>query len=87
MSTDLEGSLIVQAVCNLPAGPLVSLVCTDKSEVWGAESDKMLAEVQGWCRRCREGAGAVQVVQGGCRGGAGGAGGVQVTCTNLHRPY
>ena len=40
--------------------------------------DKMLAEVQGWCRG---GAGAVQVVQGGCRRGAGGAGGVQATCT------
>ena len=35
--------------------------------------DKMLAEVQGWCRGCRGGAGGaeevqvVQVVQGGCR--------------------
>ena len=35
---------------------------------------KMLAEVQGWCRGCIGGAGAVQVVQGGCRGVAGGAG-------------
>ena len=42
--------------------------------------DKMLAEVQEWCRGCRGGAGAVQVVQGGCRGGAGGAGGVQGRC-------
>ena len=45
--------------------------------------DKMLAEVQGWCRGCRGGAGAVQVVQGGCRRGAGGAGGVQATCTRV----
>ena len=29
--------------------------------------DKMLAEVQVWCRRCRGGAGAVQVVQGEVR--------------------
>ena len=43
--------------------------------------DMMLAEVQGWCRRCRGGAGAVQVVQERCRGGAGGAGTVQATCT------
>ena len=45
--------------------------------------DKMLAEVQGWCRdpECRGGAGAVQVVQGGYRGGSGGAGGMQATCT------
>ena len=29
--------------------------------------DKMIAEVQEWCRGCRGGAGAVQVVQGRCR--------------------
>ena len=40
--------------------------------------DMMLAEVQGWCRGCRGGAGAVQER---CRGGAGGAGEVQATCT------
>ena len=40
--------------------------------------DRMLAEVQGWCRGCRGGVGAVQVVQGGCRGGAGGAGGCRL---------
>ena len=37
--------------------------------------------VQGWCRGCRGGAGAVQVVQERCRGGAGGAGEVQAICT------
>ena len=40
--------------------------------------DKMLAEVQGWCR----GAGVAEAVQGRCREGAGGAAlGVQATCT------
>ena len=34
----------------------------------------MLAEVQGWCRGCRGGAGAVQVVQERCRGCRDGAG-------------
>jgi hypothetical protein len=60
--------------------------CTLVSEVWGAERaghdiDMMLAEVQGWCRGCRGGARAVQVVQERCRGGTGGAGTVQATCT------
>ena len=40
--------------------------------------DKMLVEVQVWCRGCKGGARVVQVVQGGCRGGAGR---VQATCT------
>ena len=44
--------------------------------------DMMLAEVQGWCRGRRGGAGTVQVVRERCRGGAGGAGTVQATCTS-----
>ena len=36
--------------------------------------DKMLAEVQGWCRGCRGGAGGAGRVQGRCRWCRGGAG-------------
>ena len=46
--------------------------------------DKMLAEVQGWCRGCRGGAGAVQVVQGGCRWCRGGAGYLHRLHLNKH---
>ena len=40
--------------------------------------DNMLAEMQGWCRGCRGGAGGAGMVQGRCRWCRGG---VQATCT------
>ena len=63
----------------LASGSLSDLVSVARSLRCGVQKvkDKMLAEVQGWCRGCRggaavqgrcgEGAGEVQVVQGGCR--------------------